>query len=229
MRALRAIPGLIFGLFFAGGGLLVFSETGLPTWQDWYAMQQWQPAQAILISLSGGDNQTQASYRYEVNGIIYQGDRVYVARFNDNIGSYHQDLSNLLLNQRHAGQPIAIWVNPFDPRQSVIDRKMRWGLFALISGFCSIFVFIGLLIAYASISSNKQAAHSERPSLFALRREWKQRLHDPEFHHSFTEFARQKFEQFGQQAEEASEKLTGKRVRDGVLQKFAPRADLVFL
>ena len=86
MRALRAIPGLIFGLIFIGGGLLVFSETGLPAWQDWYAMQRWQPAQAKLISLSGSENQTLASYRYVDNGFTYQGDRVYVARFNDNIG-----------------------------------------------------------------------------------------------------------------------------------------------
>ena len=125
MRLLSIIPGLILGLVFAGGGLLVFSETGLPTWQDWYAMQQWQPAQAILISLSGGENQTQASYRYEVNGIGYQGDRVYVTRFSDNIGSYHQDLRNRLRNHHLAGRPIAIWVNPFNPHESVIDRNMR--------------------------------------------------------------------------------------------------------
>ena len=214
MRALRILPGLIFGLFFAGGGLLVFSETGLPTWQDWYAMQQWQPAQAILISLSGGENQTQASYRYEVNSIIYRGDRVYVTRFSDNIGSYHQDLRNRLHNHHLAGQPIAIWVNPFDPRESVIDRGMRWGLIALISGFCSIFVFIGLLIVYASIRSSKQAANFERPSLLALRREWKQRLHDPEFSHSFIEYTRQRFEEFGQQAKEISEK-TDWKTREG--------------
>ncbi len=214
MRALRAIPGLIFGLFFAGGGLLAFSETGLPTWQDWYAMQQWQPAQAILISVSGGGNQIQASYRYQVNGIIYQGDRVYVTRFSDNIGSYHQDLRQRLRFQHQAHQPVAIWVNPYNPLQSVIDRDMRWGLFALISGFCSIFVFIGLLVAYFSIRPDKQAAHFERPSFFALRREWKQRRHDPEFNHSFVEFTRQKFEQFGQQTEEASEK-TDWKTREG--------------
>jgi hypothetical protein len=214
MRLLSIIPGLIFGLVFAGGGLLVFSETGLPTWQDWYAMQKWQPAQAILISLSAGDNQTQASYRYEVNGIVYQGDRVYVTRFSDNIGSYHQDLSRRLRKQHLAGQPVTIWVDPFNPHESVIDRNMRWGLFALISSFCSIFVFIGLLIVYASICSNKQAANFERPSFMALRREWKQRLHDPEFNHSFIEYTRQRFEQLGQQAEQQSEK-TDWKTREG--------------
>jgi len=214
MRALRIIPGAIFGLFFVGGGLLVFSETGLPAWQDWYAMRRWQPAQAKLISLSGSENQTLASYRYEVNGFTYQGDRVYVARFNDNIGSYHQDLLNRLRSERIANQPVAIWINPFNPRQSVIDRDMRWGLFAFISGFCSIFVFIGLLIAYFSVRPGKQAANFKRPSLLALRREWKQRRHDPEFNHSFIEFTRHRIEQFGQQAKQENEKIDWK-TREG--------------
>jgi hypothetical protein len=46
MRLLRLIPLLIFGLLFAGGGLAIFSETALPTWQNWSAMQNWQPGYA---------------------------------------------------------------------------------------------------------------------------------------------------------------------------------------
>ena len=141
MRALRIVPGLLFGLMFAGGGLFVFAETALPTWQDWYTMQKWQPANAHLVEISGSENQTQARYRYEVNGITYQGDRVYVAQFNDNIGSYHNNLLYRLRDQRRAGQPIPIWVNPFNPQQAVIDRDMRWGLLALMSGFCWWFRF----------------------------------------------------------------------------------------
>jgi len=187
--------------------MLVFSETGLPTWQDWYAMQKWQPAQAQLISLSASENQTQASYRYVINGITYQGDRAYVTRFDDNIGSYHQDMYNRLRNLQHAGQSVVIWVNPLSPQQSVIDREMRWGLFALISGFCSIFVFIGLLVAYASIRPGKTVEGFERPSLLALRREWKKMRHDPKFNHNFIEYTRHRFEESDQQANEVAEKV----------------------
>ena len=63
MRILSAIPVLLFGLVFAGGGLFFLSQTSVPTWQDWRAMQQWQPAQAQLISVQGGENETRVQYR----------------------------------------------------------------------------------------------------------------------------------------------------------------------
>jgi len=207
MRSLRIIPGLIFGLVFAGGGLFIFAETALPTWQDWYAMQNWQPAYARLLSVSGSENQTQARYRYEVNGITYQGDRVYVTRFNDNIGSYHGDLLNQLRNQRQTGLPVPIWVNPFNPQQSVIDRDMRWGLFALMSGFCLVFIIIGLLVSYAIIRPGKNGAQFKRPSLLELRSEWKQKQHDPNFNHSFIEYSQYRVEELRQNAKGETEKI----------------------
>jgi hypothetical protein len=199
MRALRMIPGLIFGLFFAGGGLFFLSQTALPTWQDWYAMQSWQPAQARLLSVSGSENQTEARYRYRINGVTYQDDRVYVAKFNDNIGSYHRDLLARLKSQQRAGEPVHVWVDPMDPQQAVIDRDMRWGLFALMGGFCSIFVLVGLLISYASITSRSKADGSKRPSLSTLRNEWNQRRQDPKFKESFLEYSRSRAAELEQQ------------------------------
>ena len=152
---LRRLPGLIFGLLFAAGGLFILSETALPTWQNWRAMQNWQPTYAQLLSVSGEENQTRASYRYDYDGNSYQSDRVYVAELNDNIGSYHADLLERLRSQLNAGEPILVWVNPLIPRQAVIDRDMRWGLFALMSVFCSVFIFIGLLVSYISIRPEK--------------------------------------------------------------------------
>lgn len=210
MRALRIIPGLLFGLMFAGGGLFVFAETALPTWQDWYTMQNWQPAYAHLLKVSGSENQTQARYRYEVNGISYQGDRVYVAQFNDNIGSYHNNLLNRLRDQRRAGQAVPIWVNPFNPSQSVIDRDMRWGLFALMSAFCSFFIIIGMLVSYAIIRPGKNRAGFNKPSLLALRQEWNRKQQDPNFKQSFIEYCRHRFEELGQQSKADTEKIDWK-------------------
>jgi hypothetical protein len=200
MRALRIIPGLIFGLVFAGAGLFFLSQTAVPTWQDWYAMQSWQPAQARLLSVSGSENQTQARYRYEINGVTFDGDRVYVAAFNDNIGSYHGDLLARLSNQQRTGEPVPVWVNPVYPEQAVIDRDMRWGLFALMSGFCSIFIVIGALISYASIASKDDGNRFRRLSLLALREEWNRRQRDPGFKDSFPEFSRYRIEEFQQEA-----------------------------
>ena len=59
-------------------------------------MQDWCSTQAVLLSVSGAENSTEACYRYQVRGNEYLGDRVYVAEFNDNIGTYHQDLCQRL-------------------------------------------------------------------------------------------------------------------------------------
>ena len=138
-----------------------------------------------LLSVSGSENQTEARYRYRRNGVTYQGDRVYVASLNDNIGSYHPDLLARLKSQQRTGEPVDVWVNPIDPQQAVIDRDMRWGLFALMTGFCSIFIFIGLLISYVSMTAKNDAGGFKRPSLSTLRKEWGQRQQDPDFKEIF--------------------------------------------
>jgi hypothetical protein len=208
MRALRKIPGLIFGLAFAGGGLFILSQTALPTWQDWYAMQSWQPARARLLSVSGSENKTEARYQYQVNGATYQGDRVYVAAFSDNIGSYHSDMLTRLGNQERTDEPIGVWVNPIDPQQSVIDRDMRWGLFVLMSGFCSIFIFVGLLISYASVTSKDEPSGHKRPSLSTLRKEWNQKRQDPNFNDNFLEYSRYRVAELKRQTKDETETET---------------------
>ncbi len=155
MRKLAIIPGLIFGLIFAGGGFFFLSETAIPTWQNWQSMHNWQPGFAQLISASGAENYTEAHYRYEFGGLDFEGTRVYVADFKDNIGSYHADMLQLLRRYQQSGQPLPIWINPHFPQESVIDREMRWGLFLLMSAFCSVFILIGLAVIYGSVSSKK--------------------------------------------------------------------------
>ncbi len=200
IRLLRSLPGLVFGLLFAAGGLFILSETALPTWQNWQAMQDWQPTYAQLLSVSGEENKTRASYRYDYDGNSYQSNRVYVAELNDNIGSYHADLLKRLRSQLNAGEPIPVWVNPLIPRQAVIDRDMRWGLFALMSAFCSVFIFIGLLVSYISIRPEKNQPGFKRPSLLALRKEWKKSSQNPDFTDSFIEFSISRIAELNQQA-----------------------------
>ncbi len=207
MRLLRALPALIFGLAFAAGGVFFLFQTAVPVWQDWRAMQGWQPTRAQLLSVSGGENQTKARYRYDVDGVTYESERVYVATFNDNIGPYHAELQGELKRHQRAGEPARAWVNPQDPSQAVIDRDMRWGLFALMSGFCSVFILIGLLVAYAGIRAGEKKPTNGRPSLSALRREWKQKSSDPQFTMSFLEYAQQRAEQYHQQAKQTAPPL----------------------
>lgn len=205
MQILRAIPGLIFGLLFAGGGVAMLSQTAWPTWQEWSLMQNWQPAEAQLLEVSGDVSHTSALYHYSIDGVPYQGERVYVATFNDNIGSYHLDLLKRLRVYQVKHTPLPVWVNPADPHQAVIDREMRWGLFAITIGFCSIFIIAGLGIAYASLRSKKTVAEFKRPSLLALRKEWKQRQRNPAFTDDFFEFVRNRVEELEQAAKTRTE------------------------
>ena len=190
MRILSGLFGLLFGLAFAGGGFFILYQTAWPTWQNWQEMRSWQPVAAQLLEVSGSDSDTRARYRYSVNGSAHENDRVYVAEFTDNIGSYHGDLQKELRAKRYNGGTVTVWFNPLDPEQSVIDRDMRWGLFALMVGFCSIFILIGLGVVYASMKPGRNDAHSKTPSLSALRSEWKERQKDPAFRESFLEFSR---------------------------------------
>ncbi len=153
MRIFSVLILLLFGSVFTGAGLMIAQETVVPTYLDWQDMQNWQHTTAKLTYLAESDNDTQASYRYTLNGIPYQGKRVYVAQFKDNIGNYHQQLYQRLNKVKLQQQAIKIWYNPENPQQSVIDRSMRWGLFTLTSVFCSIFILIGLLLIYCSFKT----------------------------------------------------------------------------
>ena len=179
---------------------MLLSETAWPMWQHWRAMRDWQPLQAQLGSVSGSNNETTAQYSYEIKGVSYRGDRVYVAVFNDNIGSYHSTMLARLESYQRAGGSVPIWVNPREPSQAVVDREMRWGLFGLVSSFCSIFVFIGLLIAYFSIRKSNGSGQFKEPSLAALREEWQQKQQDADFKNSFSSYRQYRVAQLRQQA-----------------------------
>lgn len=193
MRRLLVIPGILFGLFFAGGGFFIASESVWPMWQNWQRMQHWQPARARLLSISGSDSETLASYRYEYGGRTHTGFRVGVSEVNDNIGSWHRDMQAYLARIRDRGGELPIWVDPENPARAVIDREMRWGLFALSSGFCSIFVLIGLGAVYASIRGSERLAARRRPSLWDMRKRWQQAKDSGETSLDFIEFAQQHY------------------------------------
>jgi len=193
MRRLLVIPGLLFGLFFAGGGFFMLSETALPMWQNWQRMQGWQPNDAHLLSFSGAENETRVHYRYAYGGVSYSGNSVGVSEIKDNIGPWHRDMQAYLGRIKRSGDILRIWVNPFNPSQAVIDRDMRWGLFALESGFCAIFILIGLAVIYASIRGVNKIAARHRPSLWDMRKRWQQAQADGSSSLGFLEFCQQHY------------------------------------
>lgn len=193
MKIFGALFGMAFGLLFASAGIFIALETVIPSYQSWQAMQGWRPSSAVLLTVAGSENSTEASYRYQVAGIEYRNDRVYIAAFKDNIGSYHQELYQSLRQRKDNAQPVTIWFDSANPADSVIDREMRWGLFALMCGFCSVFIFAGLAVCYASLRVGRNSENqSSKLSLSALRKEWQQKQQQTQNGEDFFEFVRQK-------------------------------------
>ena len=172
MLLIKKIPFILFGLLFSGVGAFIFVETGWQTFSDWQRMQSWQPVQAQLISIKGYDNDTKAEYRYQVGNRSFQNDRVYLASFKDNIGSYHADLQDELKARKKHGDSITVWFNPYRPSESVIDRDIRWGMMTLVVVFCAVFVIIGLVVIFAAFkSSDAKQQHSTVP----VKKNWQTR------------------------------------------------------
>ena len=178
----------IIGLFFGAAGLFFLATTLLPMTRDWVQMKDWQPEEAELLWVKGAKNETLASYRYQILGEEFKGQRVYLAGFKDNIGSYHKRLLHRL-QQKRGGKRLVVYVNPAEPDQAIIDRQMRWGLFTLMSLFCLFFVGIGsgLLIAGIFASSPRKI---KLPSTSELKAEWEEKKKNPTFRENFIDYRR---------------------------------------
>ncbi|MCG8378757.1 MAG: DUF3592 domain-containing protein, partial [Proteobacteria bacterium] len=195
MKLLGSLMGVLFGLLFAGAGIFIALETAVPTFQSWQTMQHWYSTSATLLSVRGKDNDTLASYRYVIDGRTYENDRVYVATTRDNIGSYHKKKYQELYQLKQTRRPVTIWYDPANPADSVIDRNMRWGLFVLMTGFCSFFILIGLAVVYGAITYKPDDNKNKKISLTDLRKAWNEKCEEPGYEQSFLEFINeQKYE-----------------------------------
>ncbi|MDH3441579.1 MAG: DUF3592 domain-containing protein [Gammaproteobacteria bacterium] len=119
---------------------------------DARAMNSWQPVDAKLSAAgyrthSGDDSDTYEAYgqyAYTWNGQPYYNDRVAVAGGADNIGDYQRDLGRRLSNAMSRGESIIVYVDPENPADAVIDRKLRWGLLGFKAIFFLVFGGVGL-------------------------------------------------------------------------------------
>ena len=182
--------GVIFGLFFAAAGGFIAFETAVPTYFAWIEMKEWHATQAKIIEAGGEDNGVTATYQYEVAGNEHRGARVHIAHFKDNIGSYHIDMRRYLTEKKRTGQPVMIWFDPDNPADSVIDRDMRWGLFALMSVFCSVCIIIGSVVAIASLKGKGTTQASPRLRLAGMRQSWAAAQARGEYSGGFTDYVK---------------------------------------
>jgi hypothetical protein len=159
----RSLLLVIFGLpfFLFGTGLLVFFV--IPSVHDYSRMQSWLsvPGKLTTASLSpggsssSGTQKVEARYRYTIEGVGYTNDRVAITTASDNIGDFQKKLGGQLVRQYRSGQPVTVWYDPADPYDSILNRDMRWGLFAFKIAFVLVFGGIGLVFIIIGLRGRK--------------------------------------------------------------------------
>ncbi|THB71970.1 MAG: DUF3592 domain-containing protein [Gammaproteobacteria bacterium] len=160
----------LFGsvFFCVGTGIGIFVV--LPDLRDWQQMKEWIPHQANIINVrldeSRGDDSTtysvRATYVYTFEGKKFQNNRVTITGGSDNLGDYHHKMYRRLKKQYDDEEPIRIWLDSASPKNSVIDRDMRWGMFAFMGLFVFLFGGIGLVIMIVAIFSGKKDKNYQR-------------------------------------------------------------------
>ncbi len=133
----------IFGLpFFAVGVYFLF--TTVLSFYDVIRMASWPQTQGTLIFAelrsNTSDNSTtyhaKARYRYRVGSVEYSGERVAIHGGSDNIGDFQRKLGSRLELMQLNRQPVAVYYNPADPNDAILNRELRWEMI----GFKAIFI-----------------------------------------------------------------------------------------
>ena len=153
----------LFGLPFFIAGLFV-SGLYFRGYSDWWRARNWVEVpcwiESAELKASQGDDSTSyqalATYRYEYEGRLYQGDRVTFGTGSDNIGDFqkkaHRELASHLVGKAKGAEdpgkkgkrkPFRCYVNPDKPAESVLYRVLRWPMQAFMAVFALTFPAVG--------------------------------------------------------------------------------------
>jgi hypothetical protein len=166
---------LLFGLVFLGAGLAMGYFFVLTDLSAAITARDYVPVQAELLHVElkyhrsdkSTTYETKARYRYRYAERDYTSERVAIGEGADNIGSYQQDLYKRLNTAKQRRATVVAWVNPGNPNEALLDRDMRWGLFALKGMFFLVFSLVGLGVTIYTLRapSALPAAVADKPWL----------------------------------------------------------------
>lgn len=168
---------LFGGIFLLVGiGFLIFG-IGDNLW-DWYRAQGWVavPAQVRSAELDrhrGDDSTTykaRASYDYTYQGRRYVGQRIGLNGGSDNIGDWQRNTYGWLKQAKAQNRTIAAFVNPDNPAEAMLDRRIRWEMLGFQLIFVAAFGGFGGFIVYLSLRRDRDAelAEASTESLMAM-------------------------------------------------------------
>lgn len=113
----RFVKGSLIPLVFLLVLLLVFTASNIREYYEWQDSPRWESVQSTYFILSRG----QVYYEYEVNGQIYDNDRV---RFLSVIFNPSTGLDTEWANENRQKTEVTIYYNPENPARSVLVREI---------------------------------------------------------------------------------------------------------
>ena len=142
-----------FGLAGVVMGVLPLSKLVTDHWQSLdYAQTM---GDVVDVRLNAGKDAKQGVsalrvlYTFEVAGKTYQGTRLSVGSgFDENISTFQQTWNSKLQKAMERGQKISVYYDKENPDQSMLDRDMRWGLFAGLLAMATFFPVLGLALLW---------------------------------------------------------------------------------
>lgn len=145
----------LFAVPFAAAGIGIFWFMVASPLVDWARMQAWNQVPAVVESATlqshhpskgGTTHSVSVRYRYVVEGVTYTGQRAAIHERADNIGSFQEELGRRLQGLQRTGKAVPVWVNPRNPAQSIVDRRLRPGLITLALVLSSVSAWFGLAV-----------------------------------------------------------------------------------
>jgi Protein of unknown function (DUF3592) len=118
-----------------GLGVLLAAASYVPPAVSYVAdaarMRGWETVEATVLQVQakkpvrGSETEYAVEYRYRYRDAEYQGTRLDVRDRPDTFGPFQKDLADELSRHQKDGSPVTVYVNPADPAESVLDRRLR--------------------------------------------------------------------------------------------------------
>lgn len=108
-------------------------------------------------SKGGSTYKAEASYRYEVEGRTYTGNRVSLHSGSDNVGTFHQRVHAELRRHMTSGTPTVCWVDPANPAEAILYPRPRPEMLAFMQFFVLMFGGAGVAIVLTGLTAFVQS------------------------------------------------------------------------
>ncbi|MBC8113711.1 MAG: DUF3592 domain-containing protein [Candidatus Saccharimonas sp.] len=144
--------GILFLLPFAAVGI---GAAYLMVWHisSCWAAQSWveRPCTILQVELKregggkgGPTSHVEATYQYEFANQLFTGNRVWFGGGSDNVGNFHQRVFDELNDHLVRGRPFRCFVDPNDPKSSVLYRDVRIEMLLFEALFAVLFGGVGV-------------------------------------------------------------------------------------